>query len=59
MLVLFTSPALAGASPGFEKSVQPVLNKTCAPCHNGKLTSGGLNVRTLAWADSLAAEREQ
>jgi hypothetical protein len=32
------------ALPSFERSVQPVLITACAPCHNDKITSGGLNL---------------
>jgi hypothetical protein len=55
-LILF-----AGLLPGadsFEKTVQPVLAKTCAPCHNEKITSGGLNLSPYSAPGSLAQHRD-
>jgi len=50
---------LQGAdTPSFEKTVQPVLNSTCSPCHNEQLASGGLNIQTFAKAGSLTESRE-
>src|ERR1051326_5393331 len=57
-IILLTTGVLAAAPAGFEKSVQPVLTTTCAPCHNAKLTSGGLNVATLTSPGSLSDERD-
>ena len=51
----------AAAEPGsvaFEKTVRPVLTKTCAPCHNDQLASGGLNLAPFATHGSLAGQRE-
>ena len=51
----------AGLLPGadsFEKAVQPVLAKTCAPCHNEKITSGGLNLSPYSAPGSLAQHRD-
>ena len=42
----------------FEKSVSPVLAKTCAPCHNDRLTSGGLNLGPFSAPGSIAEHRE-
>jgi hypothetical protein len=42
----------------FEKTVQPMLQRTCAPCHNDRLASGGLNLRPYAAAGSLESERD-
>jgi cytochrome c5 len=42
----------------FEKSVPPVLAKTCAPCHNDRLTSGGLNLGPFSAPGSIAEHRE-
>ncbi|MGA2741276.1 MAG: DUF1592 domain-containing protein [Bryobacteraceae bacterium] len=38
--------------------MKPVLSKTCALCHNDKLSSGGLNVKLLMSQDSIAAYRD-
>jgi hypothetical protein len=67
LLITFSAAALllAGysASEGqtpetFEESVRPILLRTCFPCHNDRVTSGGLNVKLLASHDSIAAHRE-
>ncbi len=46
------------AAAGFEKVVQPVLAKTCAPCHNDRLASGGLNLGPFAAPGSVTEHRE-
>ncbi len=46
------------AGPGFDKAVQPVLSKSCAPCHNDQLASGGLNLKAFATPASVAEHRE-
>ncbi|MGA3041858.1 MAG: hypothetical protein ABSF54_13810, partial [Bryobacteraceae bacterium] len=38
--------------------MKPVLSKTCALCHNDKLSSGGLNVKLLMSPDSIATYRD-
>jgi mono/diheme cytochrome c family protein len=42
----------------FEKTVQPVLTNTCAPCHNDRLSSGGLNLAPFSASGSIAENRE-
>ena len=42
----------------FEKSVPPVLAKTCAPCHNDRMASGGLNLGPFSAPGSIAEHRE-
>ena len=42
----------------FEKSVPPVLAKTCAPCHNDRLASGGLNLGPFSAPGSIAEHRD-
>lgn len=42
----------------FEKTVQPVLGVNCAPCHNDRLASGGLNVSIFSSPASIAQHRE-
>jgi len=42
----------------FSTTVQPVLTRTCTPCHNEKLASGGLNIAGFTKPESLAQDRE-
>jgi hypothetical protein len=49
---------LAADAPSFEKTVEPVLNDTCAPCHNDQLASGGLDIAQFAKPGSIAEHRE-
>ena len=60
LLALWTGGvAVAQPRPGaFEKTVQPVLANTCSPCHNEKLSSGGLNLGPFSREGSLAEHRE-
>ncbi len=53
-----TAILLWAADSPFEKKVQPVLTKTCAPCHNDRTASGGLNVAPFLDPKSLAQQRE-
>ena len=49
----------ADAPPAdFDSAVKPVLSKTCALCHNDKMSSGGLNVKLLMSPDSIGAYRD-
>src|SRR2546422_509951 len=49
---------LAGADPpSFEKTVQPVLTQTCAPCHNEQMASGELNIAAFTKPSSLTENR--
>jgi len=57
-LILSVSGLLLAADKAFEKTVQPVLTKTCAPCHNEQLASGGLNVAPFTAPGSVAQHRE-
>jgi hypothetical protein len=59
------APVLAlsaiGASPSagtYDTAVRPVLEKPCAPCHNDRLASGGLNLGPFSSASSLAQQRQ-
>src|SRR5579859_6488968 len=52
-------PVMAAPPATFEKTVQPVLTATCAPCHNEKITSGGLNLALLAEPASLTKDRDE
>ena len=56
LLVIAAASPLAAQT--FEKTVQPVLGKTCAPCHNEQLASGGLNIAGFTKASSLASDRD-
>src|SRR5262245_2926989 len=58
LLSLSTCASLIAAGEGFEKAVQPVLAKTCAPCHNDRLASGNLNLAPFAAPASVLAQRE-
>jgi hypothetical protein len=65
MYRLFVAPwvfcvllAADSRSENFETAVQPVLAKTCAPCHNESLSSGGLNLNAFATPDSVSQHRE-
>jgi cytochrome c5 len=42
---------------GFERVVKPLLDSTCAACHNDQMASGGLNVAGFSTPDSIAARR--
>jgi hypothetical protein len=44
--------------PTFEKTVAPMLTRTCAPCHNENLASGGVDIAGFAQAASLTKSRE-
>lgn len=57
ILFFWVVPGMA-ATTGFESSVQPVIVKTCAPCHNPQVSSGGLNVAPLPAPGSLVEQRE-
>jgi mono/diheme cytochrome c family protein len=49
---------LLGQGGGFETDVRPILQGTCAQCHNERLLSGNLDVAPLLSADSLERERD-
>jgi hypothetical protein len=49
---------LAGGPPTFENTVQPLLAKTCTPCHNDALASGGMVIAPFTKASSIAGNRE-
>jgi hypothetical protein len=48
----------AAESPSFEKLVAPVISKTCTPCHNANLASGGVNLAPFTDPASLTQNRE-
>src|SRR5689334_11107044 len=51
------SAAGALAAQTFQTSVQPVITKTCTPCHNAQLASGGMNIAGFTKPESLRADR--
>jgi hypothetical protein len=55
---LILSAGLLLGADTFETAVQPVLVKTCAPCHNEKITSGELNLGPYAIPGSIAQHRD-
>src|ERR1051325_2716201 len=55
LLIIAATGSLFGQT--FEKTVQPVLGKTCTPCHNEQLESGGLNIAAFTKVSSLTADR--
>ena len=58
-LFLSVCAALAAAdTPTFEKTVAPVLTRTCTPCHNEALASGGVNIAPFTQAASLTGSRD-
>jgi hypothetical protein len=60
LTALFICSALAGpeSAATFDLAVRPLLTRTCQPCHNDKLASGGLNVSVFLDPGSLAVKRE-
>jgi cytochrome c553 len=60
LAVTAASPqASAPTNPTFDNAVLPVVTKTCVGCHNDRLTSGGLNLKSLETADTLTTRREE
>ena len=59
VLCLATAVSLSAAdAPSFEKLVAPVLTKTCAPCHNPSVSSGGVNLAPFSNPASLTQSRD-
>jgi mono/diheme cytochrome c family protein len=56
-LAVYLYAADAPASE-FDSSVKPVLAKTCAMCHNDRLSSGGLNITAFLTPDSIVTYRQ-
>jgi hypothetical protein len=58
-LFLSVCAALSAAdTPTFEKTVAPILARTCTPCHNETLASGGVNIAPFTQAASLTGSRD-
>jgi hypothetical protein len=49
----------AGVNPEFEKTVKPVLNRSCFACHNDRLASGGLDITPFTSPGSVHGQREE
>jgi mono/diheme cytochrome c family protein len=47
------------ANASFESKVQPVFSRNCAPCHNDRLASGGLNIGPYTSSASILDRREE
>jgi hypothetical protein len=59
LTLLPAAAAFAASSSGtFESAVTPVLASTCAPCHNDRVSSGGLNLHAFSAPVSIAENRE-
>jgi hypothetical protein len=48
----------AAESPTFEKTVAPVLTRSCTPCHNENLASGGMDIAPFTDPGSLTKSRD-
>lgn len=51
--------AALGAAQDFDGAVKPFLTRACSACHNERMASGGLNVKTLGSAQTLETNREE
>jgi hypothetical protein len=58
LLVAAVACLHAADAPSFEKTVSPLLTKTCAPCHNPNFSSGGVNLAPFNNASTLTSNRE-
>uniref|UniRef100_Q01YJ6 Cytochrome c domain-containing protein n=1 Tax=Solibacter usitatus (strain Ellin6076) TaxID=234267 RepID=Q01YJ6_SOLUE len=58
-VIAFACGAMQAADvPSFEKTVAPMLTRTCAPCHNENFSSGGVDIAVFTQAASLTKSRE-
>ncbi len=63
ILVIVTAACLrsAGAAAiddtGFQSTVRPVIAKSCIPCHNQSLSSGGVNLTPFTAATTISSQR--
>ncbi|MCS7025042.1 MAG: DUF1592 domain-containing protein [Bryobacteraceae bacterium] len=58
LVKMVASGQTGGSGSKFEVVVKPVLEKTCAPCHNDRNASGGVNIAPFTVASSLSEHRE-
>jgi hypothetical protein len=56
-LLMAANPPVSIDAAGFEKSVRPVIAKTCMPCHNDSLASGGVNLDPFTSAGTITGQR--
>ena len=49
----------ASAPTSFDSTVPPVFRKSCAPCHNDRLASGGLNLDAFNAPTSVLEHRDE
>jgi hypothetical protein len=51
-------PAAGAPAAGFDTAVKPLLNKSCLPCHNDRMASGGLSLGGFSTPGSIAERRD-
>ena len=59
MALVLTTPARAQTGGSFDTTVRPFLKAHCSSCHSAVRSTGGLNLETLATADTLTSQRER
>lgn len=52
------APGSADPLARFDETVVPVLQRTCSPCHNARMTSGGVNLLEFLKASTVQEQRE-
>lgn len=60
LVALSAISLLIAANPAseFEKTAPTVFNKSCLPCHNDRVASGGLNLRPFLHSSSVLSQRD-
>lgn len=59
ILLISVCAGIAGAqTPSFEKTVQPILVKSCTGCHNDRNAAGSLNLGPFTAPASVAQQRD-
>jgi len=56
-LLALLSPS--ATTPSFQTTVQPFIAKNCFACHNGQMSSGGLNMQTMVADGSVLKNRDE
>ena len=61
LVACLSAVSLTAAEPpkSFEKNVQPVIAKSCLPCHNDRMASGSLNISPLTTPQSITEQRDE
>jgi hypothetical protein len=54
--LLLVAGAAAGQS-SFDNDVRPVITKTCSPCHNDAVSSGGVNLEPFTSSSTVTTQR--